>query len=119
MFKSSRESRKVKAEAAYLVTGDEHRVVDHGAVPQEGGMAQGVRPVGTEGPKAGGVAGGHGQTPTPGQGRERRVRGRERRKRAVSAVQLPAACLHPATALAPWTVPPAHRQGPWEPTSRI
>lgn len=33
-------------------------------------MAQGVRPVGTEGPEAGGVAGGRGQTPTPGQGRE-------------------------------------------------
>lgn len=33
-------------------------------------MAQGVRPVGTEGPEAGGVAGGRGQTPTPGRGQE-------------------------------------------------
>lgn len=39
--------------ATYLVTGDQHGVVNHGAVPQVGGVAQGVRPVGTEGPEAG------------------------------------------------------------------
>lgn len=39
--------------ATYLVTGDQDRIVNHGAVPQVGGVAQGVRPVGTEGPEAG------------------------------------------------------------------
>lgn len=54
----------MKAKSTYLVTGYHNRVVDHGTVPQVRGMAQGVRPVGTEGSKAGRLAGGHGQIPT-------------------------------------------------------
>lgn len=50
------------------MTGEHDCVVDHGTVPQVGGMAQGVRPVGTEGPKAGRLAGGHGDIPTAGVG---------------------------------------------------
>lgn len=46
------------------MTGDHNCVVDHGTVPQVRGMAQRVRPVGTEGSKAGRLAGGHGDIPT-------------------------------------------------------
>lgn len=46
------------------MTGDDNRVVNHGTVPQVRGMAQGVRPVRTEGSKAGRLAGGHGHVPT-------------------------------------------------------
>lgn len=46
------------------MTRDHNCVIDHGTVPQVRGMAQGVRPVGTEGSKAGRLAGGHGHIPT-------------------------------------------------------
>lgn len=54
----------------YLVAGDHNRVVNHGAVPQVRCMAQSVRPVGTEGPEAGRLAGGHGHAPTAVEGWE-------------------------------------------------
>lgn len=50
------------------MTGDDNCVVNHGTVPQVRGMAQGVRPVGTEGSEAGRLAGGHGHIPTAGAG---------------------------------------------------
>lgn len=42
---------------AHLLAGDDHGVVDHGAVAQVGGVAQRVGPVGTEGPQAGRLVG--------------------------------------------------------------
>lgn len=42
---------------AHLLAGDDHGVVDHGAVTQVGGVAQSVGPVGTEGPQAGRLVG--------------------------------------------------------------
>jgi hypothetical protein len=53
----------------YLVAGDHNRVVNHGTVPQVRCMAQSVRPVGTEGPEAGRLAG-HGHVPTAVEGWE-------------------------------------------------
>lgn len=79
------------ADVPYLVAGDQDRVVDHGAVPQVGGVAQGVRPVGTEGPEAGGAAGGHGRTGGSRVGRVRTSRAGEGTERAVSCVQAPGA----------------------------
>lgn len=60
--------QKHEGRVTYLVAWDEDGIVRHGTVPQVGGMAQRVRPVGTEGPEAGGVAGGHGHMPTVTRG---------------------------------------------------